>query len=182
MSGTMRTDSRIFVAEPDAMLGRAIVRALACKGLENCVLDNAEVDLIHAEQVEQFFKEERPTHVFLAAGKKGGILANQRFPADLLLNNLRVATNVLEAAFKYGAEKLLYVGSSCMYPRDCPQPMQERLLLTGALEPTNEAYAVGKLAGLHLCRAFHRQYGQAFISAIPTNIYGRTTTLIDNAT
>lgn len=166
----MRKDSRIFVAEPQAMLGRAIVGALAREGLD--VLDSAQLDLTQPRLVEQFFRAERPTHVFLAAGKTGGILANQHFPADLLLDNLRVATNVLEATFQYGTAKLLYVGSSCMYPRDCRQPCQEQMLLSGPLEPTNQAYAIGKLAGLHLCQAIHRQYGRRFIGAIPTNLYG----------
>lgn len=165
-------EPRVFVAEPQGMLGRAIVRALARQGLQRCVLNTAALDLRQAEAVERFFRRERPTQVFLTAGKKGGIGANQRFPADLLLDNLRVATNVMDAAFRSGVERLLYVGSSCMYPRDCPQPMAETMLLTGPLEPTSAAYAVGKLAGLHLCQAIHRQYGRRFISAIPTNVYG----------
>lgn len=168
----MRKDARIFVAEPEGMLGRSIVRALTHSGLERSVLESSDVDLTDPEAVEQFFRGEGPSHVFLAAGQKGGILYNQRFPADLLLNNLRVAINVLNAARTYGTEKLLYVGSSCMYPRDCPQPMREEMLLTGPLEATSEAYAMGKLAGLQLGQAIRRQYGCRFISAIPTNIYG----------
>lgn len=168
----MRKDSRIFVAERDGMLGRAIIGALARQGLQNCVLDTFDLDLTQAQHVERYFAVERPTHVFLAAGKKGGIRANQRFPADLLFDNLAVATHVMRAALEYGVEKLLYVGSSCMYPRDCRQPAAESDLLTGPLEPTSEAYATGKLAALKLCQAIHRQYRRRFIAAIPTNIYG----------
>lgn len=165
-------DARIFVAAPQAMLGRAIVRGLARAGFGPRVLDCADIDLRDRESVGQFFRQQRPTHVFLAAGKKGGIQANRRYPADLLLDNLRIAMNVLEAALQAEVGKVLYVGSSCMYPRECRQPMREDMLLTGPLEPTSEAYAVGKLAGLHLCQAIYGQHGRRFVSAIPTNVYG----------
>src|SRR5438067_4815502 len=165
-------EARIFVAEPLATLGRAIVRELTLADLGRQVLDSTDLELRDGETVARFFRQQRPTHVFLAAGQTGGIQANRRYPADLLLDNLRVATNVIAAALAAEVEKLLYVGSSCMYPRECPQPMREDMLLAGPLEPTSEAYAVGKLAGMHLCQAIHRQYNRRFISAIPTNVYG----------
>jgi GDP-L-fucose synthase len=168
----MWDNTRVFVAEPTGMMGRAIVRALGRRGVEGQILDGGHLHLTDAAAVGRFFADERPTHVFLAAGKKGGILANQRFPADLMLNNLRVLTNVIGSAFQQGVQKLLYLGSACLYPRDCPQPMEERMLLTGPFEPTNEAYSVAKLAGLKLCQAIHNQYGRSFIAAIPTNVYG----------
>jgi GDP-L-fucose synthase len=165
--------ARILVTEPDGMIGGAIARALARRASERfCLLDSSEVDLRDAVAVSRFFEEERPTHVFLAAGKKGGILANQRFPADLMLDNLAVLPNVIRAAFQAGVRRLLYLGSSCLYPRDCPQPMEERSLLAGPFEPTNEAYSMAKMAALKLCQAIRKQYGRSFISAIPTNIYG----------
>jgi GDP-L-fucose synthase len=168
----MWTSARVFVAEPEGMMGSAILRSLERHGIASQVLDSASLDLTDSTSVDRFFAELRPTHVFLAAGKKGGILANQRFPADLMLDNLRVLTNVIEAAFRHDCQKLLYVGSACLYPRDCPQPMQEGMLLTGPFEPTNEAYSVAKLAGLKLCQAIHQQHQRAFVAAIPTNIYG----------
>lgn len=165
----MKSDARVLVTEPDGMIGSAIVRALP-REIE--VLDSGRLDLRDADEVKQFFKSERPTHVFLAAGKKGGILANQRFPADLMLDNLAVLPNVLRASLRFDVTKLLYLGSSCLYPRDCPQPMREESLLTGPFEPTNEAYSTAKLAALKLCQAIRKQYGRSFIAAIPTNIYG----------
>src|SRR5581483_10918100 len=156
----MRQDARIFVAEPLALLGRAIVHALTRAGVGQRILDSAHLNLRDGQTVARFFRQQRPTHVYVAAGKQGGIQFNRRFPADLLLDNLRVATNVLEAALESETEKLLYVGSSCMYPGQAPQPMREEMLLTGSLEPTSAAYAIGKLAGLHLCQAIHRQHGR----------------------
>jgi GDP-L-fucose synthase len=164
--------ARIFVADPGEMIGAALSRALRKAGLGKSILAAESLDLACAASVHRFFAEQRPTHVFLEAGKKGGILANQRFPADLMLDNLLIATNVLNAAFRHGTEKVLYLASACIYPRDCPQPMQERMLLTGPLEPTNEAYSVSKIAGLKLCQAIRRQYGRNFIAAVPTNIFG----------
>lgn len=164
--------SRIIVAAPEQMIGAAIVRALQRAGLAPCLLHSEDLDLASVCAVERFFATHRPTHVFLEAGKKGGILANQKYPADLLLDNLRTATNVLEAALRHGTDRLLYLASACIYPRDCRQPMQETMLLTGPLEPTNEAYSIGKIAGLKLCQALRCQHGKDFIAAIPTNIYG----------
>lgn len=168
----MWKEAKTFVAEPNAMLGRAIIRAIRCRDSNATILDSSQVDLACWSEVERFFATTRPTHVFVAAGKKGGIQANRRFPADLMLNNLRVATNVIEAALQYNVSKLLYVASACVYPRDCQQPMEEKALLTGPFEPTNEAYSVSKLAGLKLCQAIQQQHGRNFMAAIPTNIYG----------
>jgi GDP-L-fucose synthase len=167
----MWNNARVLVTEPDGMMGRSLVRALASAGAGH-VLDSADVDLADPAAVERFFVRARPSHVFLAAGKKGSILANQRYPADLMLDNLHVVTNVLEAALRHDVRKLLFVASACIYPRDCPQPMQERMLLTGPFETTNEAYSTAKLAGLKLCQAIRDQYRLSFIVAIPTNIYG----------
>lgn len=168
----MNQRARIFVAEPDELVGAAIVRALHTGGLGKSILASTGLDLARADSVDRFFSSEHPTHVFLEAGKKGGILANQRYPAELMLDNLLIATNVLNAAHRHGVEKVLYLASACVYPRDCPQPMQERMLLTGPLEATNEAYSISKIAGLKLCQAMRRQYGKNFIAAIPTNIFG----------
>lgn len=166
------TDARVFVTEPEGMIGGAIARALVAHGVGEKLLCSDGLDLRDGLAVERYFERERPTHVFLAAGRKGGILANQRFPADLMLDNLAVLPNVIRAAFHMGVKKLLYLGSSCLYPRDCPQPMEERSLLTGPFEPTNESYSVAKLAALKLCQAIRTQYGRSFVAAIPTNIYG----------
>jgi GDP-L-fucose synthase len=164
-------NARILVTEPEGMIGRSLLRALHARDCSR-ILDSAGLDLSNADVVEHFFRSERPSHVFLAAGKKGGILSNQRYPAELMLDNLRVLTNVLEAALRHDVHRLLYLASACIYPRDCPQPMQEPALLTGPLETTNEAYSTAKLAGLKLCQAIRDQYRRSFIVAIPTNIYG----------
>lgn len=168
----MWTESRVLVTEPEGMYGGAIVRALAARGLESRLLSARGLDLRDSRDADRFFKNERPTHVFLAAGRKGGILANQRFPADLMFDNLTVLTNVIRSAFHHDAGKLLYLGSSCLYPRDCPQPIREESLLSGPFEPTNEAYSTAKLAAMKLCQAIRDQYRRSFITAIPTNIYG----------
>ena len=155
------------------MVGGAIVRALTVRGCHNLVLRGfAELDLRRQDAVEAFFAAERPEYVFLAAAKVGGILANSRYPADFLYDNLALELNVLRAAQQSGVKKLLFLGSSCIYPRLAPQPMPESCLLTGALEPTNEAYALAKISGLRYCAYLNRQYGTDFISAMPTNLYG----------
>jgi GDP-L-fucose synthase len=167
----MWDDARVLVTEPDGMMGRSIVKALTSSGCAG-IVDSAGLDLADPDAVERFFFNERPTHVFVAAGKKGGILANQRFPADLMFDNLHVVTNVLGAALRHQVRKLLFLASACIYPRDCPQPMQERMLLSGPFESTNEAYSTAKLAGVKACQAIRDQHRRSFVAAIPTNIYG----------
>lgn len=136
------------------------------------VSSSAELDLRNTIAVNEFFKEHEPEYVFLAAAKVGGILANNIYPADFLYDNLMIQSNVIEASYRYNVEKLLFLGSSCIYPKFAPQPLQEESLLSGYLEPTNEAYAIAKIAGIKLCQAYHKQYGKRFISVMPTNLYG----------
>jgi GDP-L-fucose synthase len=169
----MNADSRIFVAGHRGLVGSAITRRLRTAGFQNLVLkDRSELDLANEQAVESFFAGSRPDYVFLAAAKVGGILANSRYPADFLRENLAIQTNVIDASYRNGVQKLLFLGSSCIYPRAAPQPMREDFLLTGALEPTNEAYAVAKIAGLKMCQAYRRQYGFNTICVMPTNLYG----------
>ena len=169
----MEKNAKIYVAGHKGLVGSAILRALEKSGYNNCVVrSRQELDLTCQSSVERFFDEERPEYVFLAAAKVGGILANATYPADFIYQNLVIETNVIHAAYKYGAKKLLFLGSSCIYPRDCPQPMKEEYLLTGPLEPTNEPYAVAKIAGIKMCEAYDRQYGTKYISVMPTNLYG----------
>lgn len=165
-------NKRVFVAGHRGMVGSAIVRLL---GTENCdvlTVNRDEVDLRDQAHVRDWFNREKPNAVFLAAAKVGGILANDTYPAEFLHDNLAIELNVIDAAFRSGVEKLLFLGSSCIYPKFAPQPIPESALLTGSLEPTNEWYAVAKIAGLKLCEAYRRQYGADFISAMPTNLYG----------
>jgi GDP-L-fucose synthase len=171
------TDTRIFVAGHNGMVGRAIVRALERRKSTGQQFDivtrtRAETDLSDAAAVHEFFTETRPTHVVLAAAKVGGIKANREAPVDFLLENLKIQNNVIEAAHGSGVGKLLFLGSSCIYPKLAPQPINEDSLLTGPLEPTNEWYAIAKIAGLKLCDAYREQFGDDFISAMPTNLYG----------
>lgn len=169
----MNRSDKIFVAGHRGMVGSAIARRLALDGHANLVTrTRAELDLMDRAAVDAFFAAERPDVVFLAAAKVGGILANDTHPADFILDNLKIQTNVIDAAWRNGARKLLFLGSSCIYPRLAAQPMAEDALLTGPLEPTNEMYAVAKIAGLKLCEALKRQYGFNAISAMPTNLYG----------
>ena len=155
------------------MVGSAIVRNLRRSGYENLVLRSSdELDLEKQALVEAFFDQERPEYVFLAAAKVGGIWANSTFPAEFIYNNLVIETNVVHASYLYDVKKLLFLGSSCIYPKHCPQPMREEYLLSGYLEPTNEPYAVAKIAGIKMCQAYNRQYGTRFISVMPTNLYG----------
>lgn len=169
----MDKDDRIYVAGGRTVIGAAIQGELERKGYQNIVGGKRdEPDLTDAAQVESFFAETTPSYVFLVAGRSGGIGANQKYPADLLLDNLLVECHVVRSAWRHGVRKLLYLASSCSYPRHCPQPMGEEALLTGPLEPTNEAYAVAKIAGLKLCQAFRQQYGANFISGIPANAFG----------
>ena len=169
----MDKGSRIYVAGHHGLVGSAIVRKLRDSGYENLVFRTYEkLNLERQEHVEAFFDQEQPEYVFLAAAKVGGILANSIFPADFIYDNLIIETNVIHSAYLQGVKKLLFLGSSCIYPRDCPQPMKEEYLLSGYLEPTNEPYAVAKIAGIKMCQSYNRQYGTRFISIMPTNLYG----------
>jgi GDP-L-fucose synthase len=165
--------ARVYVAGHRGMVGAAIVRALEAAGFHNILTrSSAELDLRDQAAVNAFFAETQPEYVFLAAARVGGILANDSYPADFLYDNLAIETNVIHAAYRQRVKKLLFLGSTCIYPRLAPQPLQEESLLTGPLEPTNEWYAVAKIAGIKLCQAYRRQHGCDFISAMPTNLYG----------
>ena len=170
----MSEAERIFVAGHRGLVGAAIVRRLEADGQGPRLLlrPRAELDLTRQEAVERFFAAERPTQVYLAAARVGGILANATRPADFIAENLQIQTNVIDAAWRQGVKKLLFLGSSCIYPRLAPQPMREEHLLTGPLEPTNEWYAIAKIAGLKMCQAYRRQHGFDAIAAMPTNLYG----------
>ncbi len=169
----MNNHSKIYVAGHRGLVGSAIVRQLESGGFSNLLVrTHAELDLTDQQQVRTFFKEERPEFVFLAAAKVGGIYANNTYPADFIYNNLIIEANVVDAAFQNDVERLLFLGSSCIYPRDVEQPMREDALLTGVLEPTNEPYALAKIAGIKLCESYNRQYGTDFRSVMPTNLYG----------
>jgi GDP-L-fucose synthase len=163
---------RVWVAGHKGMAGSAIVRRLASEGCEIVTVDRSQVDLTQQQAVEDWMAATRPQAVFMAAAKVGGILANMTRPAEFLYDNLILEANVIHAAHRVGVEKLLFLGSSCIYPRGAPQPMPEEALLTGPLEPTNEWYAVAKIAGIKLCQAYRKQYGCDFISAMPTNLFG----------
>ncbi len=173
----MANSQKIYVAGHRGMVGSAIVRALRQQGEVNIVSrTHAELDLTNQAAVQEFFAEEKPTQVYLAAAKVGGIHANNTYPADFIYENLMVQANVIEAAFQNGVQKLLFLGSSCIYPRMAQQPMREDALLTGTLEPTNEPYAIAKIAGIKLCESYNRQYGVShgvdYRSVMPTNLYG----------
>lgn len=155
------------------MVGSAIVRQLQKEGFANLLTpSSSELNLTRQTDVEQFFAQNKPEYVFLAAARVGGIYANNTYPAEFIYQNLQIQNNVIHSAFQNGARKLLFLGSSCIYPKLAPQPLKEEYLLTGSLEPTNEAYAIAKIAGLKLCEFYHKQYGANFISAMPTNLYG----------
>lgn len=169
----MHKDERIYVAGHRGLVGSALVRKLRAEGYSHLILKTRdELDLTDQRAVEEFFAKERPDYVFLAAAKVGGILANSTYPADFIRINLQIQTNVIDAAYRYGVKKLLFLGSSCIYPKYAPQPMKEEYLLTGPLEPTNEPYAIAKIAGIKMCQAYRRQYGFNAISLMPTNLYG----------
>jgi GDP-L-fucose synthase len=164
---------KIFVAGHRGMVGSALISQLESEGFSNSLVrDKSKLDLRDESLVAKFFAEEKPTVVILAAAKVGGIKANNDYPVEFLLENLRIQNNVIHAAYENGARKLLFLGSSCIYPKFAPQPMAETALLSGPLEPTNEAYAIAKIAGVKLCQAYAREYGANFISAMPTNLYG----------
>lgn len=169
----MNKDSRIYVAGHRGMVGGAIYRQLVNDGYTNLIAASSkELNLKDTVAVDQFFNRERPEYVFLAAAKVGGILSNNTYPADFLYDNLMIQNNVIEASFRYNVKKLLFLGSSCIYPKYAPQPIREDSLLSGYLEPTNEAYAIAKIAGIKLCQAYYKQHGRHFMSAMPTNLYG----------
>ncbi len=169
----MNRDSRIFVAGHRGLVGSAITAYLKQKGFARILLrTRAELDLLDARAVDSFFATERPEYVFLAAAKVGGILANNTYPADFIRDNLILQTNVIEASRQTGVKRLLFLGSSCIYPRLAPQPIREEYLLTGPLEPTNRPYALAKIAGIEMCWSYNRQYATQYLAAMPTNLYG----------
>jgi GDP-L-fucose synthase len=169
----MKKNSKIFVAGHRGLVGSAITACLQKKGYTNLVFrTREELDLLNQKAVAKFFATEKPEFVFLAAAKVGGIVANSTYPADFIYQNLTIETNIIENARKYGVAKLLFLGSSCIYPRMAPQPIKEEYLLTGELEPTNKAYAIAKIAGIVMCESYNKQYGTNFISVMPTNLYG----------
>lgn len=165
--------AKIYVAGHRGLVGSAITRCLQAQGYTNLILrTHAELELLDDKDVEQFFAHKRPEYVFLAAAKVGGIYANSTYPADFISTNLAIQNNIIFNAHKFGVKKLLFLGSSCIYPRLCPQPMKEEYLLTGPLEPTNEPYAIAKIAGIIMCQSYNQQYRTHFISVMPTNLYG----------
>jgi GDP-L-fucose synthase len=169
----MHPKDKIYIAGHRGLAGSALARQLNAAGYSNLVTrTHAELDLTDEAAVRQFFARERPDHVFLAAAKVGGIHANSIYPADFIFQNLAIQTNVIHQAWRHGVKRLLFLGSSCIYPRDCPQPMKESYLLTGPLEPTNRPYAIAKIAGIELCWALNRQHRTRFVAAMPTNLYG----------
>jgi GDP-L-fucose synthase len=169
----MGRGAKVYVAGHRGLLGSALVRCLRAAGFEDLVTRaHAELDLGDVAAVRDFFARERPEYVFLAAAKVGGILANATYPADFIFENLSIETHVIDAAYRAGVKRLLFLGSSCIYPRDCPQPMKEESLLSGPLEPTNRPYAIAKIAGIELCWAYNRQYGTRYLAIMPTNLYG----------
>jgi GDP-L-fucose synthase len=169
----MTPETLIYVAGHTGLAGSALVRALRASGYTNLLLRrHAELDLTDAHAVALFFARERPEIVFLSTAKVGGIIANQTYPADFIRDNLAIQTNVIHEAWRAGVKRLLFLGSSCIYPRDCPQPIREDYLMTGPLEPTNRPYAVAKIAGVEMCWAYNRQHGTRYLCAMPTNLYG----------
>ncbi len=173
MGGMLEKNGKIYIAGHRGMVGSAILRNLQRRGFSNFVLQtHAELDLTNQAAVADFFAAERPDYVFLAAAKVGGIVANNTYPADFFYDNIAIETNVIHSAYVQKVKKLAFLGSSCIYPKLAPQPMTEAALLTGLLEPTNEAYAIAKIAGIKMCQAYRRQYGFDAIAAMPTNLYG----------
>jgi len=169
----MDRSAKIYVAGHRGLAGSALVRQLRGKGYDNLLLrSHGELELTDQAAVRDFFSRERPDYVLLAAAKVGGIVANNSYPAEFIHSNLAVQTNVVHESWRAGVKRLLFLGSSCIYPRDCPQPIREEYLLTGPLEPTNRPYAVAKIAGIEMCWSYNRQYGTSFIAAMPTNLYG----------
>ena len=171
--GAMRHDSRIYVAGHRGLAGSALVRQLNAKGYHNLLVrTHSELDLTEQGAVHDFFAQENPEYVFLAAAKVGGIYANNAYPVEFLMSNLLIEANVCRAAYSTQVRRLIFLGSSCIYPRDCPQPIKEEYLLTGPLESTNRAYALAKIAGVEMCWSYNREYGTKWLAAMPTNLYG----------
>lgn len=169
----MEKNAKIYVAGHRGLVGAAIVQCLKKDGWNNLLLrTHKELDLTDQSQVNDLFAQEKPDYVFLAAAKVGGIHANNTYPADFIVDNLAIELNVISSAYAHGVKRLMFLGSSCIYPKHCPQPMKEEYLLTGLLEPTNEPYAIAKIAGIKMCEAYNRQYGTNFVSVMPTNLYG----------
>ena len=169
----MEKTSKIYVAGHRGMVGSAILRFLEKEQYTQLIYKTrSELDLLDAVAVAEFFEKERPEYVFLAAAKVGGILANNTYPAEFIYDNLTIQSNIIHQSYQHGVKKLLFLGSSCIYPKHCTQPIKESYLLTGKLEPTNEAYAIAKIAGIKMCQSYNRQYGTRFISAMPTNLFG----------
>ncbi len=169
----MDTSARIFVTGHRGMVGSALVRRLRAGGYDNLLLrTRAELDLLDQHAVHEMLEREKPDYVFIAAAKVGGIQANNQLRADFIYQNLQLETNLIHGAHRAGVQRLMFLGSSCIYPRDCPQPIREEYLLTGPLEPTNEPYAIAKIAGIKLCEAYNAQYGRQYVSVMPTNLYG----------
>jgi len=169
----MEKDSKIYVAGHAGLVGSALIRKFKSEGYSNLITrSHSDLDLTNQSDVEAFFDTERPEYIFLAAAKVGGIIANNTYPAEFIYSNLAIQTNVIHAAWKTGVKRLLFLGSSCIYPRECSQPMKEEYLLSGPLEPTNEPYAISKIAGIKMCQSYNRQYGTKFLSVMPTNLYG----------
>ena len=169
----MEKDSKIYVAGHKGLVGSAILKRLQNKGFSRILCrTHTELDLTRQNAVETFFEQEKPEYVFLSAARVGGIWANDTYPAEFIYQNLAIETNIIQASFLNRVKKLLFLGSSCIYPKECPQPMKEEYLLSGYLEPTNEAYAIAKIAGIKMCQSYNRQYGARFISVMPTNLYG----------
>ncbi len=169
----MEKSERIYIAGHRGLVGSAIRRALERQGYGNLLLrTHAELDLTDAAAVDRFFDQQRPQHVFLAAAKVGGIQANNAYPAEFIRENLAIQTNLIHSSYRHRVERLLFLGSSCIYPKLCPQPMKEEYLLSGPLEPTNRPYAVAKIAGIEMCWSYNRQYGTRYLAAMPTNLYG----------
>jgi GDP-L-fucose synthase len=173
MSSALQKGARIYVAGHRGLAGSALVRQLKQRGYGNIITrTHAELDLVDGAAVAKFFREQKPEVVLLAAAKVGGILANNTYPAEFIQQNLAIQTNVIHEAFRAGVQKMLFLGSSCIYPRDCAQPMKETYLLTGPLEATNRPYAIAKIAGIEMCWAYNRQYGTRYLCAMPNNLYG----------
>jgi GDP-L-fucose synthase len=169
----MQKNDKIYIAGHQGLVGSALNRALKKEGFGNLIFKTRdELDLLDGVAVHNFFQMEKPDYVFLAAAKVGGIHANDTFPADFIYENIMIEANVIHASCAYKVKKLLFLGSSCIYPRDCPQPIKEEYLLTGPLEKTNESYAIAKIAGIKMCQSYNKQYGTKFISVMPTNLYG----------
>jgi GDP-L-fucose synthase len=168
----MNRDAKIFIAGDDTMIGLSLLRCLEEQGHDNIVTFPKELELTDQLNVKDYLIEERPDYLIMAAGKSGGIMANKRYPADFIYDNVQIQSNIIHFSYQAGVKKLVFLASSCSYPRDCLQPTREEYLLTGPLEPTSEAYAIAKLAGIKMCQAYNFQYGTDFVPLVPTNIYG----------